>query len=142
MTTTKQLLPFAGAAAGSRQGKRLGPLLFDARSVALFASLTFTGAVMPAHAQLAPPGTSRNGLAPGGASPALTAASPAVATTTSYAGTQDVESVFRRTDANGDGRLSRKEAERLPAVSEQFDRVDADGDGSISPGELQNAARR
>lgn len=123
----------------ARRTPRTLPLpAFDARSVMLFASLTL-GSALGAQAQLAAPGTNRNGLSPGTAAPALSA--PALQTAF-YAGMQDVASVFRRADSNGDGRLSRAEAEHVPAASQQFDSIDTNHDGALTPDELAAAFRR
>lgn len=43
-----------------------------------------------------------------------------------------VEAAFARADTNGDGRLSREEVQRLPAIAAQFDALDADKDGFLS----------
>jgi hypothetical protein len=45
---------------------------------------------------------------------------------------------FRRADADGDGALTRAEAERaLPRLAVKFDRIDADGDARLTPDELR-----
>jgi hypothetical protein len=45
---------------------------------------------------------------------------------------------FRRADANGDGVLSRSEADKaLPRLGAKFDRIDADRDGKLTPEELR-----
>ena len=45
---------------------------------------------------------------------------------------------FRRADADGNGMLSRAEAERAaPLLAKQFDAVDANRDGQISPEEIR-----
>ncbi len=45
---------------------------------------------------------------------------------------------FRKADADGDGMLSRAEAERAaPRWADQFDAIDADRDGRISPEEIR-----
>jgi len=52
---------------------------------------------------------------------------------------------FVRADSDGDGTLSRAEAERdLPRVAKKFDRIDRDGDGRLTRKEMQAwlAARR
>ena len=39
---------------------------------------------------------------------------------------------FKRADTNQDGKLSREEAARLPAIAAKFDALDKDKDGSLS----------
>ena len=52
------------------------------------------------------------------------------------------EQRFKRADANGDGRLTRAEAEKgMPAVARNFDRIDANQDGVVTINELE-AARK
>lgn len=55
------------------------------------------------------------------------------------------EHYFARADADGDGALSRTEAERgLPRVAKKFARIDRDGDGKLTRQEMRAwlAARR
>lgn len=52
---------------------------------------------------------------------------------------QRASAAFDRADANGDGRLSREEAQRLPAVAERFDEFDTDGDHMLSRQEFERA---
>jgi hypothetical protein len=40
-------------------------------------------------------------------------------------------------DKNGDGALSRDEAEALPRIKGRFEKLDADGNGLLSPNEFQ-----
>jgi hypothetical protein len=49
------------------------------------------------------------------------------------------EIAFMRADANGDGKLSKPEAARLPAVASKFDALDKDKDGMLSMGEYMTA---
>jgi Ca2+-binding EF-hand superfamily protein len=43
-----------------------------------------------------------------------------------------IEAAFARADTNGDGRLSRDEAQRLPEIAARFDELDRDHDGFLS----------
>jgi hypothetical protein len=49
------------------------------------------------------------------------------------------EIAFMRADANGDGKLSKAEAARLPAVASKFDALDKDKDGMLSMSEYMAA---
>jgi hypothetical protein len=46
---------------------------------------------------------------------------------------------FMRADANGDSKLSKTEASRLPAVAQNFDTLDKDKDGALSMSEYMAA---
>ena len=43
-----------------------------------------------------------------------------------------IEAAFARADTNGDGKLSREEAQRFPEIAARFDELDRDGDGFLS----------
>lgn len=43
-----------------------------------------------------------------------------------------IEAAFARADTNGDGKLSREEAERFPEIAARFDELDTDHDGFLS----------
>ena len=47
-----------------------------------------------------------------------------------------VQSAFTRADANGDGKLSKEEATKLPAVAAKFEDLDKNKDGSLSSEEF------
>lgn len=49
---------------------------------------------------------------------------------------------FQRADTNRDGKLSREEAERLPAVAETFQEYDRNKDGFLAPEEFEQAIRQ
>ena len=49
------------------------------------------------------------------------------------------EVAFMRADANGDGKLSKAEAARIPSVASKFDALDKDKDGMLSMGEYMTA---
>jgi Ca2+-binding EF-hand superfamily protein len=44
---------------------------------------------------------------------------------------------LRRADADGNGMISRSEAEKFPDLSADFDAIDADHDGQLTPDELR-----
>ncbi len=48
---------------------------------------------------------------------------------------------FVRADKNGDGKLSKEEAESLPAIANRFEQIDTDKDGSISQAEYLAALK-
>lgn len=62
-------------------------------------------------------------LAQSGGKPAQPGQAPASSTP---------EIAFMRADADGDGKLSKAEAARLPAVAQKFDALDKDKDGALS----------
>ncbi|MDI1274981.1 EF-hand domain-containing protein [Polaromonas sp.] len=94
---------------------------FELRSVALLAALT-VGAALAAHAQ---------GTAPG------TPSAPSQSGPTS----QEVGAAFIRADANKDGKLSRQEAVRFPAVEQRFDQIDTNKDSHVSREEFEIALK-
>lgn len=51
-----------------------------------------------------------------------------------------IQALFVRIDVDKDGKLSRDEATRLPAISARFDELDADTDGTLSPSEFHTGA--
>ena len=49
---------------------------------------------------------------------------------------------FKKLDTDGDGRISRAEAQAAPRLAERFDAIDADKDGFVTPEELKAAHRQ
>ena len=43
-----------------------------------------------------------------------------------------IEAAFARADTDGDGKLSRDEAQRFPEIAARFDELDSDRDGFLS----------
>jgi hypothetical protein len=46
------------------------------------------------------------------------------------------EAAFTKADANGDGKLSKEEAAKLPAIATKFDMLDKDKDGALTLAEF------
>jgi hypothetical protein len=49
-----------------------------------------------------------------------------------------VEGAFARADADADGKLSKDEAAKLPAIGTKFDELDKDKDGSLTSEEFSS----
>ncbi len=95
----------------SKLRQALRVINFEARSVGLFAGLAL-GTVLSVQAQSMGAGTP--------------------STTVGPTGTSQVAEAFKRADADGDGNLSREEANQLPAVAQRFEQLDANNDGKLS----------
>lgn len=68
--------------------------------------------------------------------------SPSFAQTTAPAtDTARYMEAFERSDKNGDGKLSKEEAESLPAIAQRFEQIDVDKDGMISKAEYLDALK-
>lgn len=119
--------------------------LFEVKNVLLIAALAL-GAGNAAQAQnsaASPPKSAApqsqmapSEIAPSQAAPSgATAAGPAKKATT-----QELEAAFKQTDADGDGKLSKKEAETFPELLQRFSQIDTDHDSFISSKEFMKAA--
>ncbi len=127
---------------------------FEAHSVAMFATLALTGAlVAPVQAQTSygnSPGPATSG-APAAQAPGAAPMSPAQAAPTAPPATTavppnrwtsaQITEAFRKTDADGDGKITRQEATMWSGLSRQFDAIDTNKDGSISSAEFEEALK-
>ena len=105
---------------------------FEARSVVLVAACVLGGSAA-VHAQPSPRTSSGSttGTGSGGMTLPRSAADAAAA-----------DAAFQRADINHDGKLSRAEAQALPALAERFDAIDTDGDGFLSRPEFDKAIQQ
>jgi len=110
---------------------------FELRSVALLTALT-VGTALAAHAQATDSGVVKPPAAQG--APVMQGAAPKAAPKAAPAD-QDSAAAFTRADANKDGKLSRQEATRLPAVEQRFDQIDTNKDQFVSREEFEAAIR-
>ena len=108
---------------------------FELRSVALLTALT-VGAALSGQAQTTDSGTAKPPAMQG--APATQGAAP---TPKAAPGGQDTAAAFARADANKDGKLSRQEATRLPAVEQRFDQIDTNKDQFVSREEFEAAIK-
>ena len=119
--------------------------LFDMCSVLLIAVLTLCAGTA-AQAQGftspsakpggSPPQTSPSQMAPSEAMPSGEAtAGPAKKATA-----KELEAAFKQTDTNGDGKLSKKEAEAFQELLQLFTEIDTDKDGFVSSKEFKIAS--
>ena len=109
---------------------------FDTRSVMLFTVLSLGGVgALQAQSQTPSP-------APQATQAPVAPGTPAQAAPYSYGpGTgkpsMAATNAFNRADTDKDGKLSEKEAAKLPAISQHFKELDADKDGALSPAEFE-----
>jgi hypothetical protein len=68
--------------------------------------------------------------------PAAPAATPKPAAAPSAKDKASMEVAFSRADTNGDGKLSKDEAARMPAIAAKFEELDGNKDGSLSMDEF------
>ncbi len=107
-----------------RQRNTLDAAMFNTRSVAIIAI-----AALCMHAASAQ-------TTPATAKPPMNAASGSTASET----VRYIEA-FERADKNADGKLSKDEAENLPAIAQRFEQIDTDKDGFISKAEYLEALK-
>ena len=108
---------------------------FEASSTLLIAALVL-GAAGAAHAQT---DASSPASPPSQMGPAATAPAQGVIPQNKVA-SKDLDAIFIQADTNKDGKLDRREAESLAAVSQRFEQLDANRDGFISRAEFGKVA--
>lgn len=73
----------------------------------------------------------------------LLTATAAAQTAPTAAQKQQVQQRLKAADANGDGLISRNEADAsLPRIAKRFDALDSNHDGQLSPDELRAAMQQ
>jgi hypothetical protein len=107
-----------------RQRNTLDTAKFNARSMAIIAV-----AALCMH-------TARSQTPPASARPPMTTAADGAGSETAR-----YMEAFVRTDKSADGKLSKDEAENLPAIAQRFEQIDADKDGFISRAEYLEALK-
>jgi EF hand len=105
----------------------LDTALFNASSLAIIA---LSSLCMHAARAQTNPGTA----APSASKPAVTAEGGNMETVRYM-------EAFERADKNGDGKLSKEEAENMPAIAQRFEQIDTDKDGNISKAEYLEALK-
>ncbi len=103
----------------SKLRQALRVINFEARSVSLFAGLAL-GAALGAQAQ----------------APSIGSGSPSM--TVGPTSSAQMAEAFKRADTDGDGSLSREEANQLPAVAQRFEQLDTNNDGKLSRKEFED----
>lgn len=119
---------------------------FDARSLVLFASLTMGGTHAIMAQSLHPSPALRQPAASTASAPSTTPtqmaqAQPATPGAPTMANPTP-DQAFDRADANGDGKLTLREAERYPAIAEHFSQFDRDKNGSLSREEFAQSLKQ
>jgi hypothetical protein len=112
---------------------------FEMRSVLIIATFAVSAASVYAQTSPRPP------TMPGQHNPvAITTAADRADNTTMAnqvkTSSNNLDAAFNRADTDGDGRLSRKEAEHFPMLSQRFDAIDSNRDSFISRDEFNQAA--
>ena len=107
---------------------------FEACSIVLVAGFVLTSAAAVRAQTEAPDAASRN-------SPAsqMAPAPSAAAVPSNKMTAQEVDKAFTQADTNRDGKLTRHEAARMPAVIQRFDSIDTDKDSLLSREEFDKA---
>jgi EF hand len=108
---------------------------FEMRSVLVIATFAVSAAYAQTNTRPATPGQNNPMAMTAAAGTDNTAMANQVKTSTTT-----LDAAFNRADTDRDGRLSRKEAEHFPMLSQRFDAIDMNRDSFISREEFDRAA--
>lgn len=111
---------------------------FEIRSLLLIA--TFAMGAVAAHAQSGAAAPSTNGKQPQVTMTAVTDTATATTVARNGVSRRQLDAAFNRADRNGDGKLSRTEAEHFPVLAQRFDLIDGNHDSFLSRDEFERAA--
>lgn len=113
---------------------------FEIRSVLVIA--TFALGAVAAHAQPVTTPLSTTNNKPQVAVTAVTDRSDSATKTVAQkrSSRSQLDAAFNRADRNGDGKLSREEAEHFPVLVQRFDLIDSNRDSFLSRDEFEKAA--
>lgn len=111
---------------------------FEIRSLLVIA--TFAMGAVAAHAQSGAVPSLVNSQQPQMTMTAVTDTASARTVAQNGASRSQLEAAFNRADRNGDGKLSRAEAEHFPVLVQRFDLIDGNHDAFLSRDEFERAA--
>jgi hypothetical protein len=112
---------------------------FEMRSVLVIATFAVSAAYAQTHSRPATPGQN-NPVSMTTAADRTENTAMANQVNQVKTSTNNLDAAFNRADADRDGRLSRKEAEHFPMLSQRFDAIDMNRDSFISREEFDRAA--
>ena len=111
---------------------------FEIRSLLVIA--TFAMGAVAAHAQSGAAPSSAKGQQPQVGMTAVTDTATARTVAQNGVSRSQLDAAFNRADRNGDGKLSRAEAEHFPVLVQRFDLIDSNRDSFLSRDEFEKAA--
>jgi hypothetical protein len=118
---------------------------FEVRNVLLMAALALGAGGAYAQGSSSAPSKSTgpapsSQMAPAESGGTGAGAGTAPAPAASKASAQEIEAAFKRADADGDGKLTKKEAATFPELAQRFEQIDTDKDTFVSMKEFTKAA--
>jgi hypothetical protein len=109
---------------------------FEMRSVLVIATFAVSAAYAQTNSRPATPGQNN----PVAMSTTADRSENSVMANQVKTSSNNLDAAFNRADTDRDGRLSRKEAEHFPMLSQRFDAIDTNRDSFISREEFDRAA--